>query len=273
MNELLKRLIQECRNRPEKCLQYLMLIMLFGLAAVLPVYAVRMQAVESAARKIRETYGNEDNSSIEIQNGLKESERGKETIVLDAGHGGFDNGMVGSSGISEKELNLIYAKKLEKLLTEAGYRVVQTRNTEEGLYDADQNNKKAQDMQRRCEIIEKEKPLLTISIHQNSYPQDSSVCGPQVFYYEQSQEGEKLAEAIQKQLNSMPDVMRSRKQKGNSDYYILKKSDGVTVIVECGFLTNPKEEQMLQEETYQDQVVKAVYNGAIEYLELLNGNV
>lgn len=280
VKQLIKAFIQEAKQNPAKPLQYFMLVSLFGLAFLLPAYGIRRQAQETAAiagqERMQEEVeaGKENPEEPRQQSGtVQEEERGdgaqnlKGTIVLDAGHGGFDGGMVGSSGISEKELNLVYARKLEALLTEAGYRVVQTRETEDGLYDPDQDNKKAQDMQRRCAIIAQEQPLVTISIHQNSYPGDASVCGPQVFYFEQSQEGERLAAAIQKHMNAMPDVMKQRVQKGNSTYYILKRSASTTVIVECGFLTNAREEALLQTEGYQDQVVKAICDGIVEYLE------
>lgn len=190
----------------------------------------------------------------------------KGTIVLDAGHGGFDPGVSGASGIAERELNLIFAQKLEKLLTDEGYRVVQTRPTQEGLYDEGQSHKKAQDMQRRCAVIEKEKPLVTVSIHQNSYP-DSSVSGPQVFYYAQSKEGERLAGCIQKCMNEQLEVKAPKTHKGNASYYILKRSVGTTVIVECGFLTNPEEEKLLQDEAYQDRAVCAIRDGILQYLD------
>lgn len=252
MKKFIRIFIQAAKQKPEKLLQYFMLVFLFGLAIFLPLYGMRHQVRESSS----------DFVSEENQTEYTEC---KETIVIDAGHGGFDSGMVGESGVTEKELNLIYAKKLEKLLCAAGYRVVQTRNSEAGLYDEDHDNKKAQDMQRRCAVIEQEQPFVTISIHQNSYPQDQAVCGPQVFYYEQSKEGEKLAERIQEKLNQMPKVMRQRTQKGNSTYYILKRSASTTVIVECGFLTNKQEEELLQNEAYQDQVVRAIYEGIVEY--------
>lgn len=239
-------------GRTAKQIQYLMLVILFSLAFFLPAYGVMVQTRESSG-----TVGQES-----------EKKGSFGTIVLDAGHGGSDPGMVGVSGITEKELNLIYAQKLEKLLTEAGYQVVQTRTTEAGLYDPGETHQKAQDMQRRCAVIEKTKPLLTVSIHQNSYP-DPSVCGPQVFYYEQSAEGEKLASSIQASLNEALGVARPRVQKGNGSYYILKRSLGTTVIVECGFLSNPAEEAKLQEEGYQDQVVKAICDGILSYLETI----
>lgn len=120
-------------------------------------------------------------------------------------------------------------------------------------------------MQRRCEMIAEYEPLLTVSIHQNSYP-DASVKGPQVFYYEDSVEGEKLAVCIQEQLNEQLEIERPRVPKGNTSYYLLKKSKGILNIVECGFLTNPEEAKLLTEEAYQKKVAQAVAEGIGEYV-------
>lgn len=229
---------------------------------------MRMSTEDSGTGEIQETDQEKQNPDEEKNGEKKNEEAGKKgTIVLDPGHGGFDSGMVGSSGISEKILNLIYAQKLAVLLEQEGYRVVLTRNTEEGLYDEAAGHKKAQDMQRRCAVIEAEKPLLTVSIHQNSYPQDSSVRGPQVFFYEHSAEGEKLAACIQSVMNEQLEIERPRVQKANGNYYILKRSVGTTVLVEVGFLTNPQEEMLLQQEEYQDRAVRAICDGIRKYLE------
>lgn len=291
MKKMIHEIIQESKKSPERWIPYLMLVLLLGLAFVLPIYAVHDQAKQSSgsnriqnapADRVKQTKtnectsetqigkaqtGNEVLNSLEMQTEKVTSQTGKGTIVLDPGHGGFDNGMVGSSGISEKILNLVYAKKLAVLLEAKGYRVILTRETEEGLYDADVDNKKAQDMQRRCALIEKEKPLLTVSIHQNSYPSDSSVRGPQVFYYEHSADGEQLAACIQECMNEQLEVARPRLQKANGSYYILKRSASVTALVEMGFLTNPDEELLLQEEEYQNKAVQAVCDGIMKYLE------
>lgn len=244
-----------------KAVQYVMIAVLLIGAFFLPRLAVK-QETEAARQE----------ATAEVQQ-LKDSQQSggnaqaaKGTIVLDPGHGGDDPGMIGAGGINEKKLNLIYAKKLQALLEAEGYRVVLTRETEEGLYDVDAAHKKAQDMQRRVAIIAEEAPLITVSIHQNSY-QDPAVSGPQVFYYENSAEGQKLAKSIQDRMNSELSEARSRVEKSNSSYYILKRSQGTTVIVECGFLSNPEEEARLQEEAYQDRVCAAVCKGILQYLD------
>ena len=187
-------------------------------------------------------------------------------IVIDPGHGGEDPGMLGVGGLKEKGINLAVAWKLKEILQEQGFSVVMTREEDTCLCGEDARNKKAQDMQKRIAIIEEASPLLTVSIHQNSY-QDPEVFGPQVFYYTDSAEGEALAGFLQEELNQGLSIKRPRKEKGNKMYYLLKKSKGVLAIVECGFLTNPEEAALLQEEKYQKKVAEAIARGIGRYLE------
>ena len=190
----------------------------------------------------------------------------KGLILIDSGHGGIDPGVVGIGGVKEKDINLKIAKELAGALEKKGYKAVLIRKDDNGLYDAESKNKKVQDMQKRCAMIKEEKPLLTVSIHQNSY-QDSSVCGPQVFYYEDSVRGKNLAEFIQEELNLGLKVKRPRVAKGNKTYYLLKRSESVLNIVECGFLTNPEEAGLLCKEEYQNKIVEAIVKGIEQYLK------
>lgn len=187
-------------------------------------------------------------------------------IVIDPGHGGEDPGMLGVGGLKEKGINLAVAWKLKEILQEQGFSVIMTREEDTCLCGENARNKKAQDMQKRIAIIEEASPLLTVSIHQNSY-QDPEVFGPQVFYYTDSAEGEALAGFLQEELNQGLSIKRPRKEKGNKTYYLLKKSKGVLAIVECGFLTNPEEAALLQEEKYQKKVAEAIARGIGRYLE------
>lgn len=192
--------------------------------------------------------------------------RKKGVIVVDCGHGGMDPGVIGINNLKEKDINLAISEKLGKLLEEEGYEVVMTRKEDAGLYDSDSRNKKVQDMQKRCQIIKETQPILTVSIHQNSYP-DEQVCGPQVFYYTDSVKGAKLAKCIQEALNEELEVSRPRIEKANSTYYLLKRSEGVLTIVECGFLSNSREAVLLKTTEYQERVAEAVRNGILSYLE------
>lgn len=183
---------------------------------------------------------------------------------LQSAHGGADPGMIGVGGLEEKGINLQIAMKLREILEKKGFTVIMTREEDKGLYDEESRNQKAQDMQRRIALVKECKPVLCISIHQNSY-QDSAVYGPQVFYYEDSVQGKSLAELIQEKLNTRLDVKRPRVAKGNKTYYLLKRSESVLNIVECGFLTNPQEAELLQTDEYQLKVADAISEGIDAY--------
>ncbi|WP_334089254.1 N-acetylmuramoyl-L-alanine amidase [Helicobacter typhlonius] len=153
------------------------------------------------------------------------------TIVVDAGHGGIDPGKIGVNNALEKDINLAIALKLERNLKENGIRVVMTRTDDNGLYKANDSNKKVRDMKNRLEIIEEAKPALAVSIHQNSYP-DPSVSGVQVFYYKDSVKSKEAAETMQAQMIQTLKPSKERVAKENGSYYLLKKTSVPIVIVE-----------------------------------------
>ena len=189
----------------------------------------------------------------------------QQTVIIDAGHGGIDPGKIGINGTPEKDLNLSIARKVKAYLTAEDITVVMTRDTEDGLYDVNATNKKVQDMKRRIALIEETAPALTVSIHQNSYPEEY-VHGAQVFYYSDSREGQLLAEKIQTRLISGVDPENKRQIKENSSYYLLKKTKTPIVIVECGFLSNRAEAQKLCSEEYQDEIAWEICTGILQYL-------
>ncbi len=190
----------------------------------------------------------------------------QEGIVIDPGHGGIDSGKLGINNSLEKEINLQISKKLKGYLEQEKIKVSMTREDDNGLYSEKAYNKKAEDMQKRCQIISQENPMLTVSIHQNSF-EDESVDGPQVFYYEESPEGKSAAECIQEELNLFVGEDRARQIKSNDNYYMLKKTSSPTVIVECGFLSNWEEAKLLSSEEYQKQIAEVICKGIIKYLE------
>lgn len=198
--------------------------------------------------------------------GSGKAEKKSWTIVVDAGHGGSDPGKIGVNKAKEKDINLSIAKKLQKLLEKKGIKVIMVRETDKGLYEEGSNGKKVQDMKNRCALIDESAPVCTVSIHQNSYHEES-VKGAQVFYYQHSEEGKELAECLQKHMIEGLDKTNKRKAKANDSYYLLRKTSTPTVIVECGFLSNWEEAEMLVTEKYQKKVAKAVCNGIEEYLQ------
>lgn len=186
-------------------------------------------------------------------------------IVIDAGHGGDDPGKIGINGALEKDINLRIAKKVAGYLEMEGIQVVMTRTDGEGLYDSEAQNKKVQDMKRRIVLIEETAPIITVSIHQNSYPEEY-VKGAQVFYYKDSADSCAAAEIMQKSLIKRLDPENKREAKANASYYLLKKTSSPVIIVECGFLSNSEEAEKLNDDTYQEKVAWAVYMGIMQYI-------
>ena len=171
------------------------------------------------------------------------------TVILDAGHGADDSGKVGINQVLEKE----------------GINVVMTREDDSPLYQSSDRNKKLADMKKRIQIMVDCDADIAVSIHQNSYTQES-VKGPQVFYYKDSAEGKKLAASIQEAFDLVIGDENTRTIKPNGEYYLLVHSPMPLVICECGFLSNWEEAKLLATPAYQKSIAKAIGQGILEYL-------
>lgn len=186
------------------------------------------------------------------------------TIVIDAGHGGKDGGCVGSeTGVKESDLNLSVAKKLKQYLENIGFDVVMTRTSENALCSDFVDDFKVTDMEKRAEKIKKVNPDLVVSIHMNSFPMPSEH-GAQCYYQEGDEIAKNIADGIQNQLKNNLDK-NARDFANHGDYYLLTSTDFPTVIVECGFLTNPQEEQLLSTEEYQSKMAYSIMCGIFNY--------
>lgn len=190
---------------------------------------------------------------------------GETKVVIDAGHGGDDPGKIGVNNAKEKEINLEIAKQVKTLLEEEGIEVIMTRENDTMLANDTDTNKKVQDMKARVEKINQAAPALVVSIHQNSYTEES-IHGAQVFYYTHSEAGKKAAEIMQKELLAM-DPENTRQAKANDTYYLLRRTEVPTIIVECGFLSNYEEAEKLADPEYQKQLAETIVKGIITCLE------
>lgn len=213
---------------------------------------------------------NKTNDKGELNTTESDEDKADYIIVVDAGHGGVDPGKVGVNGELEKDINLQIATKLKMVLEnnkDISIKVIMTRESDMGHYSENDSNKKNADMKKRCEIVNNSGANLLVSIHQNSYHSES-VKGAQVFYYEKSKEGHRLATSIQNQLVSrLVTDGKGRIEKSNDNYYILLNVSCPAVIVECGFLSNRDEAVKLSSEEYQQKVAEAVAAGIDEYLK------
>ena len=168
-------------------------------------------------------------------------------------------GKIGLNNLLEKDINLAITEKVKKCLEKEKIAAELTRKEDKGLGTTGDGSKKTEDMQARVKMINETKPVLTVSIHQNSY-EDPEIHGAQVFYYSHSREGEAVAKILQESLQEI-DPENHRQAKANETYYLLRRTKVPTVIVECGFLTNPEEAEKLSGEEYQEQVAEAVAKG------------
>lgn len=189
------------------------------------------------------------------------------TVVLDAGHGGRDVGVVGvNSNVSEAEINLLITQTLKSKLEDLNVKVVLTRKNADGLYDENATNFKRSDMEKRKKIILDTAPNLVVSIHCNRFP-SSERRGAQVFFNNFSDEGKKLASLVQKNLNTINiDKINRGFSPLKGDYYILNCSKYPSCIVECGFLSNPDDDMLLNDENYRNMLADAILSGIMSYL-------
>jgi len=196
-----------------------------------------------------------------------------DTVVIDAGHGGMDGGAESRSGTTEKNINLAIATEVKRLAQADGWRVVMTREEDRllGRQEGSIRSKKTQDLKARKEIIDKEKPLVAVSIHLNSFKQDPSVRGAQVFY--PSGPGDEtvlsasktLAETIQSELVAGLDDGTDRAALFKKDVLIFKNPKSPIVIVECGFLSNDIEAKKLEGREYQLKMAQLIYIGIMKF--------
>ena len=192
-------------------------------------------------------------------------------IVIDAGHGVPDEGAQSSNGISEAETNLNIALKLQNLLEQSGATVILTRSDENAIYEIDSQTlkeKKISDLKNRVKIGNESSADIFISIHLNKIPQQQYF-GWQTFFRTGDENSIKLAKLIQNNLNESIETENNRVAMKLDTVYIMKKVEIPITIVECGFLSNPEEEQKLLDDNYQNRLAWGIYSGIMDYFKEL----
>lgn len=177
------------------------------------------------------------------------------------------NGAESSSGTTEAETNLKIALKLQNLLEQSGCTVILTRSDENAIYDLDKNTlreKKISDIRNRVKIGNNSSADIFVSIHLNKIPQ-SQYYGWQCFYNSRNQNSINLAKKIQSNLNDAIQKENNRVAMKLETVYIMKHVEIPISIVECGFLSNPEEEQQLLNDEYQDRLAWGMFNGILDY--------
>lgn len=195
------------------------------------------------------------------------------TAVIDAGHGGADPGSVSADGILEKDINLDIALKLNEILTEKGVSTLLVRDTDTDISDPECSSireKKVSDIHNRLALVNETPGSILVSIHQNFY-EETQYSGTQVFYSANNDESMVLAQCIQSAVVSslQPDNTRQIKASGDS-IYLLYRAERPSVMVECGFLSNPEEAKKLAEAEYRQSLAGFISDGIMNYL---GGNI
>ncbi len=183
------------------------------------------------------------------------------------GHGLPDEGAVGFNGTTEQAINLSIVLKLQELLDQSGAKTILTRSDENGIYDLDSDsikNKKVSDIKNRVEIGNHSNADIFISIHLNKFS-DSKYRGWQTFYQEENEKSKQLATLIQDYINQNIDYDNNRKVLPIYNVYITKNVTIPTVIVECGFLSNPEESELLKTNEYQNKLVWGIFIAIQQY--------
>lgn len=192
------------------------------------------------------------------------------TIIIDAGHGSPDGGATGLDGSIESDLNLSIVLKLQNLLESSNCTVILTRSDENGIYETDSNTireKKISDMKNRVNIANNSNAEIFVSIHMNKLEQ-TQYSGWQTFYKNQDEKSRQIAERIQLSLNNFIKKPNSREIKSISGIYLTKNVEIPLVLVECGFLSNTEENNLLQTDSYQNELAWSIYIGLMDYLTM-----
>ena len=223
------------------------------------VLLVSMTIIACNMDKVATVEMEKENKNVKTKNG--------KVVVIDPGHGGDDPGKVGVNGTKEKDVNLAISKCLKEVLEDNGFDVVMTRNKDEILNEGGKFSKVG-DLNKRCSIINNTYQInsnsIMISIHQNSFT-NPNVKGAQSFFYEKSEKSKKLGLILQNHLNKKINTEKEKAAKPNNSYYMLINSKCPGTIIECGFLSNPSEEESLSKEEYQKKLAEIICTGIKEY--------
>ena len=189
------------------------------------------------------------------------------TIVIDAGHGGIDGGATSCTGVMESQINLEIALKLNDLLQFLGYDTLMIRTTDTSVYTEGKTiaAQKVSDLKQRVKIVNSQKDALLVSIHQNTFS-DSKYSGAQVFYAKDDA-SKALAQKMQSTFIEILNPDSSRKCKPSDGIYLMQNITTPGVLIECGFLTNSREEAMLRDSLHQKKIASVIAICLDDYLE------
>ena len=197
-------------------------------------------------------------------------------IIIDAGHGGEDGGAVAIDGTFEKDINLQIALRVNEFLSVFGYKTHLIRTTDTAIHTTGDTirERKVSDIHNRADTMNLYENCIYLSIHQNKY-EDGRIWGAQTFYSDNFDESREIAQLIQKAVKSQlqPENKRQVKKSG-TDIYVLYNATKPAVMVECGFVSNQNELNLLKDNAYQGKMALSIAIGIVNYniSEVYNGS-
>lgn len=230
------------------------------------IISVRVNAQNIDTLSVNENYINKANSTLNskaINSTSDVTNSSAPTIVIDAGHGGYDSGAIGPSGIEEKNITLQIALKLGNLLQSQGYKVIYTRTSDNVPWPS---NVKL-DLRTRTKIANDSNADYFISIHNNDSKLTSSN-GTQTFFSYNSTKGKYLANSVQNEL--IKSVGLQNRGIALANYYVLGHTSAVSILTELAFISNPKEENVLNNTVYQNKFANALDVGIVNAINNKN---
>lgn len=183
-------------------------------------------------------------------------------ITLDPGHGGTDPGALGSGGAKEKDITLAISKYVQNLLEEKGAKVVMTRTTDVDVFGPYASDK--EELQARVDVGEKAKADIFVSLHINSSV-NKNIGGFSTYYYPKTDNDFKLAQKIHNKLSSNFGVDNLGVRQAN--FYVVKRISMPAVLLEMCFISNPKEEKLMQGKWFQKKAAQMIVDGIEEYFK------
>ncbi len=193
--------------------------------------------------------------------------RDRSCIIIDAGHGGVDTGATSCTGVMESNINLEITLRLRDLLHLMGYQTKMIRTSDVSIFTEGSTiaAKKISDLRNRVQIVNETKNAILVSIHQNHFPVEK-YRGAQVFYNRVG-ESESLAKLLQSNFVMTLNPGSNRKAKRTDGVYLMQNIQMPGILVECGFLSNPEEESLLRDATYQKKLCSVIAASLSSYLK------
>lgn len=188
------------------------------------------------------------------------------TVIIDAGHGLPDGGATSCTGVLESDLNIEIALRLNDLCRFLGMNTAMTRTGADSIYieGSSISKKKISDTRNRVALVNNTENAILLSIHQNHF-YDSRYAGAQVFYAN-NKDSKQLAKTLQEQLVTNLNPGSNRKAKKSSGVYLMEHINCTGVLIECGFLSNLQEENLLRSPDYQKRLCAVIATATLSYM-------